>query len=112
MSSRRRIPFSRPYPLKVDELSGGFSKIVKSRHYTRGENVENFEEAVRTFLDVDHAISTGSGSAALVIGLYTYAKMIDVDSITMPAFTFEAVRYAIEFAGIRRIEYGDMDPRT
>jgi dTDP-4-amino-4,6-dideoxygalactose transaminase len=112
MSSRRRTPFSRPYPLKVDELSGGFSKIVKTRHYTRGENVGKFEEAVRTFLDVDQAISTGTGSAALVIGLYTYAKMIGADSITIPAFTFEAVRYTIEFADIRRIEYADVDPRT
>ena len=63
-------------------------------------------------MDVDHAIATGTGSAALVMGLHAYADRMGADSITMPAFTFEAVKYTIEFAGIRHIEYGDVDPGT
>ena len=107
-----RIPFSRPYPLKTSELAERFSKIVETRWYTKGENVRSLEEAMRSYLDVDHAIATGNGSAALVIGLYAYANRVGADSITMPAFTFEAVRYTINFAGIKNIEYGDVDPRT
>lgn len=111
-SQRKRIPFSRPFPMDASELAADFSNIIETRWYTKGKNVREFEEAVASYLDVDHAISTGTGSAALVIGLYTYAKMMGADSITMPAFTFEAVRYTIEFAGINLIEYGDVDPRT
>ena len=108
----KRIPFSRPYPLDPSELSGGFSKIIDTRWYTKGENVKGFEEVMRSYLDVDHAIATGTGSAALVIGLHAYANRVGADSITMPAFTFEAVRYTINFAGIKNIEYGDVDPKT
>ena len=108
----KRIPFSRPYPLESSELTEGFSKIIDTRWYTKGENVKGFEEAMRSYLDVDHAIATGTGSAALVMGLHAYADRMGADSITMPAFTFEAVKYTIEFAGIRHIEYGDVDPGT
>ena len=99
----KRIPFSRPHPLDTSELADGFSKIIDTRWYTRGENVGGLEETMRSYLDVDHAIATGTGSAALVIGLHAYAKRVGADSITMPAFTFEAVRYTIEFAGIKKI---------
>jgi len=93
-------------------LAEGFSKSIDTRRYTKGENVRGFEEAMRSYQDVDHAIATGTGSAALVIGLYTHANRVRADSITMPAFTFEAVRYTIEFAGIKKIEYGDVNPKT
>ncbi len=66
----KRIPFSRPYPLDPSELAEGFSKIIDTRWYTKGENVKGFEEIMRSYLDVDHAIATGTGSAALVIGLH------------------------------------------
>jgi dTDP-4-amino-4,6-dideoxygalactose transaminase len=108
----KRIPFSRPYPIESSALVEGFSKIVDTRWYTKGENVRSFEETMGSYLDVDHAIATGTGSAALVIGLHAYANRVGADSITMPAFTFEAVRYTIEFAGIKKIEYGDVDSET
>jgi len=111
-SKKRRIPFCRPYPIGVDEVSEGFSKIIDSRWYTKGANVREFEEVMRNYLDVDHAIATGTGSGALVIGLHAYAKRIGAESITMPAFTFEAVRYTIEFSGIKEIRFGDVDPDT
>ena len=111
-AKERRIPFSRPHPLESSDLTERFSKIIDTRWYTKGENVKGFEEAMRSYLDVDHAIATGTGSAALVIGLYAYANMMGADAITMPAFTFEAVRYTIEFAGIKKIKYGDVDSRT
>ncbi len=37
----KRIPFSRPYPLDPSELSDGFSKIIDTRWYTKGENVKD-----------------------------------------------------------------------
>ena len=54
----KRIPFSRPYPLQASELTEGFSKIIDTRWYTKGDNVKGFEEAMRSYLDVDHAIAT------------------------------------------------------
>ncbi|MBL7079100.1 DegT/DnrJ/EryC1/StrS aminotransferase family protein [Candidatus Bathyarchaeota archaeon] len=112
MTPVKRIPFSRPYPLNAPRLAKGFEEIVETRWYTKGKNVKRLEEALVSYLDVDHAIATGTGSSALLIGLRSYADRIGVESITVPAFTFDSVRYTIEFAGIKDIRYGDVDPRT
>lgn len=70
----KRIFFSRPYPLESLKLTEGLSRIIDTGRYTKEENVDGFEEAMGSYLDEDHVIATGTGSAALVIGLHTYAN--------------------------------------
>jgi perosamine synthetase len=103
------MPFAKPHPLDAAELVNGFKEIVETRWYTKGKNVRQFEEVLASYLDADHVITTGTGSSAMLIGLRVFADHTGAKSITVPAFTFDAVKLTIEFAGLKEIRYGDVD---
>jgi len=85
-------------------------KVIKSHKYILGPQVKEFEEDMRKFCDVKHAVGCASGTDALVLAL----KALDVqedDEVITTTFTFFATAGAISRVGAKPI-FVDINPDT
>jgi len=101
---------SRQYVLIKREIKEAIDRVLRSGKFILGEEVEQFENEVSTFLGVKHAIGVASGTDALYLAL----KALGIgrgDAVIVPAFTFFATAGAVINAGALPI-FADIDPRT
>lgn len=109
-----------PIPLfEIDwtesDIEAVTDSIQRGGYWTKGPYVEAFEERLESYLGVDHALVTNSGTTALVAAL----RGLGVgkgDEVIAPSFTFIATANAVKltgakpiFAEIERETYG-LDP--
>jgi dTDP-4-amino-4,6-dideoxygalactose transaminase len=80
------------------ELEASFGRILASGRFVGGEIVEAFEARFAEYLGVDHAVSVGSGTAALHLALVA-AGIGHGDEVIVPATTFVATAEAVLAAG-------------
>lgn len=81
-----------------NELSASFEDVVKSGSYINGRNVIALEERICSYLGVDHCVSVGNGSDALVFILRSLA-IGDGDEVICPGNSFIATSWAIRAVG-------------
>jgi len=103
-----RLPISEPQI--GEEEKGAVGEVLESGFLAQGEKVERFEELFSTYIGVEHAVATSSGTTAL----HTLLEALDVKAgeeiITTP-FTFIATANSMLYTGAKPV-FADIDPRT
>jgi dTDP-4-amino-4,6-dideoxygalactose transaminase len=108
------IPFldiKRQHAAIQDELVGRVTACLNGASYIEGPEVKSFESRVADFLGVRHAITCGSGTAALVLALK--ASGIGAgDEVITTAFSFFASAEAIRLVGATPVFIDVLDDFT
>ncbi len=102
-------------PLSIPDLRGpiirDLSRSIKANWISSaGPDVIKFEKAVSKFCNRKYAISTSSGSAALVLALYSIGIRRG-DKVIVPDYTFAATANAVVLLGAEPI-FLDVSNRT
>jgi dTDP-4-amino-4,6-dideoxygalactose transaminase len=84
--------------------------VLKSGRYIGGEAVERFEREFAAYCDVRHAVGTGNGLDALVIGLRAWSIGAG-DEVILPANTFTGTAIAVSAVGATPVLV-DAEPDT
>lgn len=91
-----------------DEINDAIQTVLASQQFILGPKVEEFENKMAKYCNVEHAIGVASGTDALLLSLK--ACNISNGVITTP-FTFFATTGAIHNAGATPI-FADIEPDT
>lgn len=70
-------------------------KVLDSKNLVQGEKVEQFENAVSEYLNINHCIAVSSGTAALHLALSSLGLSKE-DEVIVPDFTFPATANVVE----------------
>jgi dTDP-3-amino-3,4,6-trideoxy-alpha-D-glucose transaminase len=92
------------------ELDAAIARVLDSKHFILGPEVEAFESELAAYLGAQHAIGVANGTEALTIAL----RALGVgpgDDVVVPSFTFYASAEAIPPTGARPV-FCDVDPET
>ena len=107
------IPLQRPY-LGQEELDA-VAKVFESRWLGMGAATKEFEDKLRSFLDVPHVIAVNTGTSALHIALDA-CGIGPGDQVIVPSLTFAASIQVITSCGAQpvfcdvQIDTFNMDP--
>ena len=93
------IPFFKPIYTEDDRYYAAVFDVIKSGQYIMGEEVKRFEDKVKAFYSVKHAIGCNSGSDALYMACRASKGRSDHNTMTVPALTFIATAEAPKRAG-------------
>ena len=108
MATRHYIPIARP--VISDEEKRRVLDVLDSGMLVAGRQVSEFEEAFASYLGVQAAVATSSGTTALQVALEALGIGPGDRVVTTP-FTFVATSNAILHAGARPV-FVDVDPHT
>ena len=78
------------------------SNVLRSGNLVQGEYVEKFENDLKNYLDVEHAVVVSSGTAALHLSLLALGIKAG-DEVIVPAFTYPATANVVEIVGATSI---------
>lgn len=73
-------------------------KVFDSKYLVQGDKVEEFENLIKEYLNVKHAIAVSSGTAALHLALLSLGVKAG-DEVIVPDFTFPATANVVELVG-------------
>ncbi|MGO4210590.1 DegT/DnrJ/EryC1/StrS family aminotransferase [Terriglobus sp. 2YAB30_2] len=104
------LDFSREYQLRREEILAALELVADSQKFILGPEVEQFEAAAASALQVKHAIGCASGTDALWLALAAAGIGPGDEVITTP-FSFFASTSAILRAGATPV-FADIDPVT
>ena len=85
-------------------------EVLASGRLAAGEAVEEFESAFAAYCDVDHAVATANGTAALHAALEAVG-VGEGDRVVTTPFSFVATANAARLAGAEPV-FADVDPET
>lgn len=108
MVTRHYIPIARP--VISDEEKRRVLDVLDSGLLVAGRQVSQFEKAFASYLGVQAAVATSSGTTALQVALEAVG-IGPGDAVVTTPFTFVATSNAILHAGARAV-FADVDPRT
>ena len=103
-----RIPLSAP-----DIDAADIEAVVSVLHTSRislGPKLEEFEEAVASFIGVPYGVALSSGTAGLHLGLAALG-IGEGDEVILPSFTFIAAANAVLYQRATPV-FADIDPLT
>ncbi len=92
------------------QLDDAIARVVDSRKFILGPEVEAFETEFARYLGTEHVIGVANGTDALTIAL-TAMGVGPGDDVVVPSFTFYATAEAIAPTGARPV-FCDVDPET
>jgi len=92
------INLKKQYESIKDEVDKAVSEVLSSAQYIMGTNVRKFEKEFSEYLGVNHSISVGNGTDALIIALKALGIGEGDEVITTP-WTFFATAESISFVG-------------
>jgi len=92
------------------EIDGAIQSVLDRSNYIMGEEVNQLEEALQAFTGVNHAITCGSGTDALLLALMALDIQAGDEIITTP-FTFIATAECISLVGAKPV-FVDIDEKT
>jgi dTDP-4-amino-4,6-dideoxygalactose transaminase len=113
MSAHPAIPFVDLSPVHREagvEIEDAVLRVIRSRRFVLGPEVEAFEEEFARAVDVRHCVGVDSGTSALRLALQSLGIGPGDEVITTP-FTFIATVEAIRQTGARAV-LADVDPLT
>ncbi|MBI4208570.1 MAG: DegT/DnrJ/EryC1/StrS family aminotransferase [Deltaproteobacteria bacterium] len=84
------------------ELQEALGRLLSHKQFILGKEVEEFEEALATYLHVPYAIGVASGSDAILLALMALDLDPDAEVITTP-FTFFSTASALVRLGIKAV---------
>ena len=103
------IRLIKPY-IEFTSIEQDFKKIFESGVFTRGQNVKEFNTALKKYVGAEHSFLTTSATTAL----WTCLKALDIgkgDSVAISDFSFPATANVVEDLGARPI-FVDVNPYT
>ena len=92
------------------EIDAAIARVLDSKHFILGPEVEAFESELAAYVGARHALGVANGTEALTIAL----RALGVgpgDDVVVPSFTFYASAEAIPPTGARPV-FCDVDPET
>jgi dTDP-4-amino-4,6-dideoxygalactose transaminase len=98
------------YSMYKDEISEAINEVLEIGAYIGGPFVQKFEDEMKSYLNVNHAIACANGTDALMIALMALGIKEGDEIITTP-FTFVATAEMIAVLGAKPV-YVDVDPET
>ena len=93
-----------------DSLDARIAAVLAHGQYILGPEVEQLEEALKTFTGARHCITCGNGTDALQIALMGLG-IGPGDEVVTPGFTYIATAEAISLVGARPV-YAEIDERS
>ncbi|WP_266081347.1 DegT/DnrJ/EryC1/StrS family aminotransferase [Haladaptatus caseinilyticus] len=91
--------------------------ITRGQYWANGPYIDQFEEKLKSFFDIEHAVVFNTGTTALVSALRAHG-IGEGDEVIVPSFTFVSTANAVRivgaepvFADIERDRYG-LDPES
>lgn len=110
MQKLKFIDLGAQYRLNSHNVKSRIEKVLDHGQFIFGEEVEELELKLAEIVRVNHCITVGSGTDALIISLM--ALNIGVgDEVIIPAFTFAATIEAVLLVGATPV-LADVDPIT
>lgn len=102
------IPYSRQ---SIDEKDiAAVCSVLRSDYLTTGPKIEEFEQAICSYVGAKHGVAVSNGTAALHCAMY--ALGIDSgDEVIIPPITFASTANCVCFMGATPI-FADVDPGT
>lgn len=97
----RKIPFfnySALFERFEDEFVELFRDVGKRGAFILQKDLSDFEEAIKSFLDVKHAFGVADGTNALIIGLLALG-IGEGDEVIIPSHTYIASAASVHFVG-------------
>ena len=94
------IRLSRPYI--PEEAYEKVIDVLRSGNLVQGKYVEQFENELKDYLGVEHAVLVSSGTAALHLSLIALG-IREGDEVIVPAFTFPATANVVELVGAKPV---------
>ncbi|WP_297422296.1 DegT/DnrJ/EryC1/StrS aminotransferase family protein [Clostridium sp.] len=73
-------------------------KVFDSKYLVQGNKVEEFENQIKKYLNIKHAMAVSSGTAALHLALLAVGVEIG-DEVIVPDYTFPATANVVEIIG-------------
>lgn len=104
--SAGRLPFNRPAPLELSEISGPLKEALASGMLTKGRYLTEYESALAKHLQVKHALAVSSCTTGLML---TYQSLGIKGEVLVPSFTFVATTQALLWNGLKPV-FVDIDP--
>ncbi len=98
------------YRLHKDAIDTAIDRVLEHGQFIMGPEVLELEAALAELAGVQHVISCGSGTDALLIALMA-AGVGKGDAVFLPAFTFTATAEVVLTAGAVPV-FVDVDPET
>src|SRR3954447_14895684 len=92
------------------EFDAAVKRVLDSKHFILGPEVEAFEAELASYVGARHAIGVANGTDALTIALRAMG-VGPGDDVIVPSFTFYASAEAIPPTGARPV-FCDVDPET
>lgn len=105
---KNKINIVRPVLPDFTAMEEGVQGILRSGMVTKGQYLKAFEDAIRQYLGVKHAIGVSSCTSGLML---IYRGLGLTGDVVVPSFTFMATVSALVWAGLRPV-YADVDPGT
>lgn len=106
-----RIPYFRPPYLEAKAVIPKIEEIINTRIYTKGIHRYQLEKELADYLNVDHVITTSSGTSAIFIGLQTLRSLYRFHHVGLPGFNWSSDKFACKMANFD-ITYIDIDRDT
>jgi Predicted pyridoxal phosphate-dependent enzyme apparently involved in regulation of cell wall biogenesis len=113
MSEMPQIPsfdLKRNYARVEGEVKEALERVLASQHFILGPEVAAFEEEVRSYLEVPHAVTCASGTDSLLLALMALDVGPGDEVITTP-FSFFATASCITRLGAKPV-FADVEPET
>jgi len=95
-----------------EEVTNAVESITRGQYWANGPYIDEFEDGLESFFDIDHAVVFNTGTTALVSALRAHG-VGEGDEVIVPSFTFVSTANAVRivgakpvFADIERDRYG------
>lgn len=109
-----RYPLSSDTWNKKEELA--IQKVIKSKNYTMGKHVQNFEKAFSNYIGSKYCVMVNSGSSAnlLMVASLFFTKKNELkkgDEVIVPAISWSTTFYPLSQYGLK-LKFVDIDLET
>ncbi len=106
---RKKIPLFE-IPWDETDISNAVESLSRGSYWAKGPFVDEFEQGLESYFGLNHAISTNSGTTALVAALKA-CGIGPGDEVIVPSFTFIATANVVKLVGADPI-FADIEHDT
>jgi dTDP-4-amino-4,6-dideoxygalactose transaminase len=104
------VDLHRQYLRHSEEINRAIQEVIDSTAFIKGPAVQQFQQELAAYMDVDHCIACGNGTDALQIAMMALDLQPGDEVITTP-FTFVATIEVISLLKLKPVLV-DIDPGT
>ncbi len=97
-------------PWDETDISNAVESLSRGSYWAKGPFVDEFEQGLESYFGLDHAISTNSGTTALVAALEA-CGIGPGDEVIVPSFTFIATVNVVKLVGADPV-FADIERET